>query len=157
MFCSRCGRRNTPGNRFCESCSAALDVPGAEQSTQPHSVLGSDVETEAPVPPPSRSQPALIVRRGATAGKRYILNSGPVTIGRSPAADIFLNDVTVSREHATLVCDDYRCVVNDEGSLNGTYLNGKRIESESALVHGDELQIGTFKFVYFDRKPIDPG
>ena len=63
---------------------------------------------------------------------------------------IFLNDVTVSRDHAILVRRVEDHYLDDCGSLNGTYVNRERIESHR-LVDGDELQVGKYKLAYFSR------
>ena len=91
----------------------------------------------------------LVVRRGPNAGARFLLDHDVTTSGRHPDSDIFLDDVTVSRRHAEILQgkDGYR--LRDVGSLNGTYLNRERIESEAPLQNGDELQIGKFKLVFF--------
>jgi len=68
-------------------------------------------------------------------------------VGRSPDCDIFLDDVTVSRRHAVVVKRDDALQIEDEGSLNGTFLNRKRIES-AGLTDGDELQIGKYKLTF---------
>ncbi|MFL5947846.1 MAG: FHA domain-containing protein, partial [Gaiellaceae bacterium] len=72
------------------------------------------------------------------------------TIGRSPDCDIFLDDVTVSRKHAVLVQADDSYVIEDQGSLNGTFLNRRRIES-APLEHGDELQVGKYRLSFLER------
>jgi pSer/pThr/pTyr-binding forkhead associated (FHA) protein len=71
-----------------------------------------------------------------------------ISIGREKDADIFLDDVTVSRQHAILERSESIYTVSDTGSLNGTYLNGKSVLSEE-LTDGDVLQIGRFKLVFF--------
>ena len=73
-----------------------------------------------------------------------------MTIGRTPDAEIFLDDVTVSRDHALLVAPRRRWYLDDLGSLNGTYVNRRRIESHR-LEDGDELQIGKYKLTYLAR------
>ena len=70
------------------------------------------------------------------------------TIGRSPECDIFLDDVTVSRKHAVVARKGERLEIEDLGSLNGTFLNRKRIESPAALADGDELQIGKYRLTF---------
>ena len=90
----------------------------------------------------------LLVRRGALEGSQFpLLATEQMTIGRSSDSKIFLDDVTVSRKHAavSLVGSDW--VLSDSGSLNGTYVNKHRVSS-TALVNGDELQIGKFRFVF---------
>ena len=72
-----------------------------------------------------------------------------MTVGRHPESDIFLDDITVSRRHVELSANNVGYVIRDVGSLNGTYLNGERLEdSEALLTNGDELQIGKFKLLY---------
>jgi pSer/pThr/pTyr-binding forkhead associated (FHA) protein len=73
-----------------------------------------------------------------------------MTIGRRPDSDIFLDDITVSRDHAILIkrANDY--FLDDCGSLNGTYVNRTRIESQR-LTDGDELQIGKYKLTFRSR------
>lgn len=90
----------------------------------------------------------FVVESGPKAGARYGLEADLVTVGRHNGADIFLDDVTVSRRHVEVERsgDHYR--VRDVGSLNGTYLNGDRIEA-GWLGDGDVLQVGRFKLVFF--------
>ena len=71
--------------------------------------------------------------------------------GRHPDSDIFLDDVTVSRKHATFRREGVTFVVRDVGSLNGTYVNRERID-EAALQTGDEVQIGKFRLVFYAGK-----
>jgi pSer/pThr/pTyr-binding forkhead associated (FHA) protein len=68
-------------------------------------------------------------------------------IGRSPDCEIFLDDVTVSRNHALLIEQDGKFVVEDQGSLNGTFVNRRRIDS-APLTEGDELQIGKYRMTF---------
>jgi len=93
-------------------------------------------------------QGMLVIRSGAQTGERFTLGT-LVSIGRNPECEICLDDVTVSRRHAEVshIADSY--VVRDMGSLNGTYVNQQRVD-EKALGHGDELQIGKFRMVFFD-------
>ena len=72
------------------------------------------------------------------------------TIGRSPHSDLFLDDVTVSRHHARVLRDEGGFWVEDLNSLNGTYVNRKRIEQQR-LYDGDELQIGKFKLAFLEQ------
>ena len=65
-------------------------------------------------------------------------------------ADILLDDITVSREHARVVRRPDGFYIEDADSLNGTYVNRRRVESHH-LTDGDELQIGKFKLTYLER------
>jgi pSer/pThr/pTyr-binding forkhead associated (FHA) protein len=75
-----------------------------------------------------------------------------MTIGRAPQSDVFLDDITVSREHAILDRQSDGLHLTDRGSLNGTYVNRHRVESVR-LADGDELQIGKYRLTYIERAP----
>jgi len=94
-----------------------------------------------------RHQGLFIVNQGAKAGARYALDSDVVSLGRDPSSDIFLDDITVSRRHAEVERDGARYSIRDVGSLNGTYVNRKRIE-HGELSEGDEVQVGKFKLIF---------
>ncbi|WP_288831736.1 oxoglutarate dehydrogenase inhibitor Odhl [uncultured Corynebacterium sp.] len=89
----------------------------------------------------------LVVKRGPNAGSRFLLDQDTTTAGRHPEADIFLDDVTVSRRHAEFRRNDGSFEVVDVGSLNGTYVNREPRNSQ-ALSNGDEIQIGKFRLVF---------
>lgn len=91
----------------------------------------------------------LVVRRGANLGARFLLDQDVTVAGRHPAVDIFLDDVTVSRKHAEFRRSGTTFSVADLGSLNGTYCDGVRIESDVALDDGVEVQVGKFRFTFF--------
>ena len=90
----------------------------------------------------------LVVQRGPNAGSRYLLESDVTTAGRHPDADVFLDDVTVSRRHAEFRRESGGFRVVDVGSLNGTYVNRQRID-DALLAGGDEVQIGKYRLLYF--------
>lgn len=92
----------------------------------------------------------LVVKRGPNAGARFLLDQDSTTAGRHPEADIFLDDVTVSRRHAEFRRKDDSFEVVDVGSLNGTYVNREPRNSE-LLSDGDEIQIGKFRLVFITR------
>lgn len=90
----------------------------------------------------------LVVRRGALEGMQFpLLTTEQMSIGRSSDSKIFLDDVTVSRKHASVSLVGTDWVLTDSGSLNGTYVNKNRVSS-TTLANGDELQIGKFRFVF---------
>jgi pSer/pThr/pTyr-binding forkhead associated (FHA) protein len=93
----------------------------------------------------------LIRTGGGREGEVIGLSSDVLTIGRSPHSDLFLDDVTVSRHHARVLLDEGEFLVEDLNSLNGTYVNRRRIERHR-LSDGDELQIGKFKLAFIERE-----
>ena len=96
----------------------------------------------------AEGQALLVVKRGPNAGARFLLDQATTTAGRHPEADIFLDDVTVSRRHAEFrKNDDGKFEVVDVGSLNGTYVNREPRNSQ-VLEVGDEIQIGKFRLVF---------
>ena len=109
--------------------------------------VGLSPEDQADVAALPPTSPLLIVQRGPSAGARFLLDADRTVAGRSPDADIFLDDVTVSRKHVEFVHEGDGFVVRDVGSLNGTYVNRDRIE-RAALRAGDEVQIGKFRMTF---------
>lgn len=89
---------------------------------------------------------ALVVETGPQAGLSYVLGPGETIAGRGPDSDIFLGDVTVSREHARFLVDEHGLTVEDLGSMNGTYVNGDRVDAY-VLKPNDELIVGMFHLV----------
>ncbi|PFG33137.1 FHA domain-containing protein [Sanguibacter antarcticus] len=118
---------------------------GAEETS---GSIGLTSEQQAAVAALPRTSALLIMQRGQSGGSRFLLDADRTVAGRSEHSDIFLDDVTVSRKHAEFVreLDDF--VVRDIGSLNGTYVNRKRIES-ALLRAGDEVQIGKYRMLFY--------
>ena len=113
-----------------------------------HDSQGLDVEEREAVDALPSGSALLIVQRGPNEGARFLLDQELTTAGRHPNADIFLDDVTVSRRHAEFRRTGSQFMVHDLASLNGTYFDGVRIES-ALLDDGAEVQIGKFKFTFF--------
>jgi pSer/pThr/pTyr-binding forkhead associated (FHA) protein len=107
----------------------------------------SNEEQEAIAALPSGSA-LLVVRRGPNAGARFLLDGDVTTVGRHPDADIFLDDVTVSRRHAEFLRHGTAFQVKDLGSLNGTYFDGVRIDT-ALLSDGAEVQVGKFRLTFY--------
>ncbi len=150
LHCQECGFANTEGANYCQRCGAFLaapePTPGA--TTAAYRVGETGEIEEVPLEDMIDRGAALVIRAGGgRSGESFPLAGDRLTVGRRPDSDIFLDDVTVSRDHAVLVRrgDDY--FLDDLGSLNGTYVNRRRIESHR-LGDGDELQIGKYKLAY---------
>ncbi len=156
MTCPSCGHPREPDDRFCAGCGVAfadLESPGAVTSiiptvtstgTGPLSALHSGRMAGIP-----GSDALLVVHRGPGEGTEYVLRAadGVHTVGRTPDAEVFLDDVTVSRRHAEFRHGATGWSVRDVGSLNGTYVNRQRVD-DRALRAGDEVQIGKFRFAF---------
>ncbi len=152
VFCHNCGHRNQLGANYCASCGAVLESAAPDPTTvtfhpiEPVDPVAGDVVVVTENLPPETA--VLVVRRGPKAGSRFALDGDVITAGRHPDSDIFLDDITVSRRHAELRrVADGTWLACDTGSLNGTYLDGRRIDT-AILANGDELQIGKFKLVF---------
>ncbi len=154
-FCNQCGHRNPPDSSFCSSCGSALDLLDDRTIT----LIAVDPLQDAPGPSDDIEVPmgeldqgvgVLIVRAGSQAGERFVLDSDITRLGRHPDSEISLDDITVSRRHAEVQHTEQGYAVADSGSLNGTYVNQQRVE-RATLQHGDELQIGKFRLVFFER------
>jgi pSer/pThr/pTyr-binding forkhead associated (FHA) protein len=89
----------------------------------------------------------ILIARGSHKGSRFLITAEGASIGRSAESAIFLDDVTVSRTHATVLKNGNEFVLKDAGSLNGTYINNVSI-AEHTLVSGDEFQIGKFHLLF---------
>lgn len=93
------------------------------------------------------NHPTLSIVKGPNTGMTFVLDTPQITIGRDPSNEVFLNDMTVSRHHATLHLDQEPPYVEDLGSLNGTWVDGA-IVNKSDLEDGSTIQIGTFRMVF---------
>ena len=153
VHCPECGFVNPEGANYCQKCGAFLGRPeeGGDPTTMTYKVDETgeytpvDIDEEV-----DRSGAALVISSGGgRAGESFTVDDERVSIGRTPDAAVFLDDVTVSRNHALLVRRSDGIYVDDLGSLNGTYVNRKRIESQ-LLADGDEIQIGKYKLSYLE-------
>ena len=124
----------------------AATPPRSTRSTRPASCRPVDLEEV------THEGATLVIRSGGgRSGEAFNVAGERMTIGRSPEAEVFLDDVTVSRNHALLVRRRDGLYIDDLGSLNGTYVNRRRIESHR-LQNGDELQVGKYKLTYLDER-----
>ena len=144
IYCPSCGFQNPEAANYCSRCGALLTK--GEPATETTQTFSPEEVGELPV-----SGPALVVRSGGgRSGETFTPQRERTTIGRSPDCGVFLDDVTVSRNHAVLVEQNGKFHIEDQGSLNGTFVNRRRVES-TPLEDGDELQIGKYKLTYLQR------
>jgi hypothetical protein len=151
IYCQECGFQNPEAANYCARCGALLvKEEGGAETTQTFTPDDGDDSQAEQLEELGVKGPALVVRSGGgRAGEMFTLD-GETTIGRSPDCGIFLDDVTVSRKHAVLTERDNGFFIEDQGSLNGTFVNRKRVES-AQLEDGDELQIGKYRLTFFGR------
>ena len=102
-------------------------------------------EEQAAIESLPKGSALLIALSGPNSGARFLLNEDRTNAGRHQKSDIFLDDVTVSRHHAKLVRTAGQLMLEDLGSLNGTYVNRVLIDGRAQLRHGDEIQIGKYR------------
>jgi pSer/pThr/pTyr-binding forkhead associated (FHA) protein len=151
QHCPECGFQNPEAANYCSKCGALLirDEPGdhttmtyePDESTEDDSLALADLRIEGP---------ALVVRAGGgREGETFALERDRISLGRAPECDIFLDDVTVSRRHAVISRRPEGFTIDDEGSLNGTYVNRRRVETAD-LQDGDEVQIGKYKLTFLE-------
>lgn len=96
----------------------------------------------------------LLAVTGPAAGTKVELVGDRMTVGRSEDTEIFLDDITVSRQHAHFDHNDDGWMLVDLGSLNGSYVNRGRVD-QVQLAHGDEIQIGKYRFRYVTGDPVE--
>ena len=153
VHCPECGFVNPEGANYCQKCGAYLGRPeGADEPTtmtykvdETGEYTPVDIEEEV-----EDAGAALVIRSGGgRAGESFQITGDRMSIGRTPDAGVFLDDVTVSRNHALLVRRQDGIYIDDLGSLNGSYVNRGRIESHR-LADGDEIQIGKYKLSYLE-------
>lgn len=152
LHCSECGFVNPEGANYCQKCGALLDVEGTgEPTTATYRVGETGDFIPVNISEVAANAAALVIRAGGgRAGESFAVDGARMTIGRRPDSAVFLDDVTVSRDHALLVHRGSDWYIDDCGSLNGTYVNRERIDSQR-LADGDELQVGKYKLTFRAR------
>jgi hypothetical protein len=153
QHCPECGFANDDGASYCQRCGAFLaSAEQAASATTATYQVGETGELEAvELEEVVAGGAALVIRAGGgRAGESFPIQGDRLTVGRRPDSDVFLDDVTVSRDHALIVRRGTDYYLDDCGSLNGTYVNRRRIDSHR-LADGDELQIGKYKLAFLSR------
>jgi hypothetical protein len=153
VYCPECGFQNPEAANYCAKCGALLvkEEAGAETTMTWVPDEAGDDDSAPALDELGVQGPALVVRSGGgRTGETFTIDAERIVVGRSPDCEIFLDDVTVSRRHATLVRRGDRVTIDDQGSLNGTFVNRRRVES-APLEDGDELQIGKYRLTFLSR------
>jgi hypothetical protein len=153
VHCPECSFVNADGANYCQKCGAYLGAADSagESATATYRVGETGEIEPVEMEDVVASGAGLVIRAGGgRVGETFPLEGERLSIGRRPESDIFLDDVTVSRDHALLVRRGSDYWLDDCGSLNGTYVNRERVDSHR-LADGDELQIGKYKLSYLVR------
>jgi pSer/pThr/pTyr-binding forkhead associated (FHA) protein len=150
--CPECGFANGEGANFCQNCGASLRGDTGESVTATYRIDESGELVPVELGEVTAHGPALVIRAGGgRVGESFPIEGERLSVGRRPESDVFLDDITVSRDHALLIRRSEEWHIDDCGSLNGTYVNRERIESSHRLGDGDELQIGKYKLTFHAR------
>jgi hypothetical protein len=153
LHCTECGFVNTEGANYCQRCGALLqraESPG-EPVTATYRIDDAGELVPVELGDVTANGPALVIRAGGgRVGESFAVDGERMSIGRRPDSEVFLDDVTVSRDHALLIRRGEHWFLDDCGSLNGTYVNRARIESHR-LEEGDEVQVGKYKLTFHAR------
>ena len=153
LHCTECGFVNVEGANYCQRCGGLL--ARTESAGEPVTATYR-IDEEGELVPIELDEvtargPALVIRAGGgRVGESFAVDGERMSIGRRPDSEVFLDDVTVSRDHALLIRRGEQWHLDDCGSLNGTYVNRSRIESQR-LEEGDEVQIGKYKLTFHMR------
>ena len=149
LHCSECGFVNAEGANYCQKCGALLELDDAGEPTTATYRVGETGDFIAvDIGEVTSHTAALVIRAGGgRTGESFAVEGERMTIGRRPDSAVFLDDITVSRDHALLVRRGSDWFIDDCGSLNGTYVNRERIDSQR-LADGDELQVGKYKLTF---------
>lgn len=155
VHCPECGHAGGEGANFCQNCGASLRAESLSSDVDPVTATYRIDESGELVPVElddvTARGPALVIRAGGgRVGESFPVAGKRMSVGRRPDSAVFLDDVTVSRDHALLIGRGDQWHIDDCGSLNGTYVNRVRIESHR-LEDGDELQIGKYKLTFHAR------
>ena len=154
IYCHECGYQNTEEGKYCSKCGALLHEEDAgSQTTIRYSISADEKEAaeEAAIEGVGGEGVFLVVRSGGgLAGEVFRPAGEKTTIGRQQDSDVFMDDITVSRNHAVLIHKEDGYYISDGGSLNGTYVNHVRVETQK-LSDGDQVQIGKYKLTFIER------
>lgn len=91
---------------------------------------------------------ALVVRQGPAPGRQIDITEQVVTLGRHKSCDVQIDDPEVSRRHARITRSAAGYTIEDQGSANGTFVNGKRIAGPQPLKDGDLVRLGQIELAF---------
>ena len=161
LHCTECGFVNGEGANYCQRCGSLLvhdesaggagGGAGADPVTATYRIDESGELVPVEIEQVTAHGPALIIRAGGgRVGESFAVEGERMSIGRRPDSEVFLDDITVSRDHALLIRRGEHWYLDDWGLLNGTFVNRSLIDSHR-LEEGDEVQVGKYKLTFHAR------
>jgi pSer/pThr/pTyr-binding forkhead associated (FHA) protein len=158
LHCTECGFVNGEGAKYCQRCGSLLareesaaGGAGGDPITATYRIDEAGELVPVDLGQVTANGPALVIRAGGgRVGESFAVDGERMSIGRRPDSEVFLDDITVSRDHALLIRRGEDWYLDDCGSLNGTYVNRSRIDSHR-LEEGDEVQVGKYKLTFHAR------
>ena len=136
------GLRSVVGNSPADLIQDLIEQASPEERAVIESALSGDGNSSM-----------FFIHRGPQKGARFLVTSEGATIGRATESAIFLDDVTVSRKHASITKTGNSFTFKDAGSLNGSYVNNESV-TEKVLSSGDEIQIGKFHLLFISSHTV---
>jgi len=139
---------DVPENVAPQDTSAPIPtLEPAKPQAQQKIILDDAGLPPAPAPAPSASPIAQEPRLRKANGEFAMLPEGETIVGREDGLGLSLTgESSVSRKHASITRQESNLKVKDLGSTNGTFVNGRRIDTETPLAAGDDVQFGAVKF-----------
>src|ERR1700747_2326455 len=135
LHCTECGFVNAEGANYCRRCAALLrrEQSGGEPVTATYKIDETGELVPVEIGEVTAAGPALVIRAGGgRVGESFPIAGERMSIGRRPDSEVFLDDVTVSRDHALLIRRNDHWYLDDCGSLNGTYATRERVEGRGS-------------------------
>lgn len=144
--CPVCDSDLTSEHDVCPTCGFHLQ--GQTQKFSPIKIEGASVPVKEERPKSTKSA-YIMVLSGITKGSKYDLktDASETILGRDPKSTIFLNDMTVSRNHASILFEQDEWIIRDNGSFNGVWVNNKSVNTK-VLQTGDIIQLGNFSLEF---------
>lgn len=102
-----------------------------------------------------KKRACLLLYSGSASGKRFILDSERMVIGRSGDVQILIDDNSVSRQHAEIIVFEEKVSIKDLGSSNGTMINDEKINQQTILKDQDLIRLGKMILKFYAHENLD--
>ncbi len=126
-----------------------------DEKTRVTAIVQKPVSPEEAGPRPGDCMVVIYTKEPTLLGKRFVLDSSPMRIGRGAENQIVLEGDSVSRRHAHIEARGNVWWAVDDGSTNGTYVNDEQIAREMGLANGDRIKVGPTIFKYLSGQDVE--